>query len=145
MKIVLFLLIFLLTSCSTPKLQQTLNHMRKSLTLESILSSIDEINYDESFSELDRDKLRLSFAQEYYHEVSTLTTLLKQEKERLPNQRVMQTKDKKHYEKITTLLESNLLYLQNIIQAEKVEYLNPAIKNITQSCVTCHALFKSVR
>ena len=122
--------------------QSPLEHMIKSESIEIILDNIEDLNYDDSFSELDRDTLRLNYARDFHHEVSTLTHLLKKQPDLLPNYQLIKEHQKKRYQKIISLLEENLLYLDEIIKKQKGSLVLKAIKNTKQSCILCHNEFK---
>ena len=116
--------------------------MIKSESIEIILDNIEDLNYDDSFSELDRDALRLNYARDFHHEVSTLTDLLKKQPSLLPNNQPIKEYQKKKYQKIIFLLEENLLYLDEIIKKQKGSLVLKAIKSTKQSCILCHSEFK---
>ncbi len=135
--------IMLLSSCSTPKKRLEVNHMKNSMAIESILEKIEFLHYDESFSELDRDKEKLKYAEAFYHEVFNLATMLKKSPDTLPNHKPVAKEQRDSYIRIISLLENNLNYLQKVINHQKTAMILPAIKSTKQSCIQCHLQFKS--
>lgn len=138
----LLLSITIFSSCSNPTIQNPLEHMRKSEAIETVLNHIQELNYDESYSELDRDRLRLNYAKSFYNEVSILTDQLKKQPNLLPNHQSIKANQKMRYEKVISLLQENLLYLDEIIKQQKGSLVLKAIKSTKQSCILCHSEFK---
>lgn len=138
----LLLAILFLSSCSSPLILSSLEHMKKSESIENILDDINDLNYDESYSELDRDRLRLKYAKSFHHEVSALTHQLKKRPNLLPNHQPIKKQQKEKYQKVITLLEENLHHLDAIIKKQKGSLVLKAIKSTKQSCILCHSEFK---
>ena len=144
MKILLSLLsILFIVSCTSLPDKDAFFHMRKSFIIESIIEDMDEINYDESHTELDRDSRKLSFALQFHQEVSMLVAILKNQHATLPHKLSMYENKKEEYLRIMRLLDDNLAYLDKVIKHKDTTLVLPAIKNTQKSCAQCHILSKS--
>lgn len=138
----LFLSLIFISSCSKPAVNSELSHMRKSMAIDIILQNMDQVNYDESFSELDRDKLKLGYASDFYKEVFSLTSMLKKSS-MLPNNTPIPKEKEQAYKRVIKLLDSNLDYLKKVIERKDETLILSAVKTTEKSCIQCHNHFKS--
>lgn len=139
----ILILLLLFSSCTQPAGSTSLDHMKKSEAIETIVDSINDLNYDESYSELDRDRLRLKYAKDFYYEVSALTRMLRKQSHKLPNHKPIKEDQQKKYLNVIKLLEENLNYLDEIIQKQRGSSVLKAIKSTKQSCLLCHSEFQT--
>ncbi len=117
--------------------------MKKSASIALILENLEELNYDESFSELDRDRLRLKYAKAYLNEVTALSHHLSRNPKQLPNHKDVPSSKQESYYRILKLLASNVDYLNQVIQSEQSHLISKSLQNTKQSCIQCHTAFKS--
>lgn len=122
-----------MASCTQPTISAELSHMRKSQAISAIMQNMDLLHYDDSRSEIDRDRLKWSYAKDFYSEVSGLIKNLKHEP---PAQT---TKD---YTSIIKLLQANMRQLKKIIDLEQNTMLLPTLKMTQNTCTQCHILFE---
>jgi hypothetical protein len=139
----LVILLFLISACTALPVKDEFSHMRKSQAIETILEEIDELNYDESFSEIDRDRQKRSYALAFHQEVSSLVYILKKHPTTLPTKQPVAKDKQQIYQRIISLLDANLAYLKKVIDRKQDTLIISAVKSTKKSCVECHLHFRS--
>jgi cytochrome c556 len=137
------LLVALLFGCSVPSQPDEISHMKKSRAITHIIENMEELSYDDSYSEIDRGRLNLSHAKDFYREVFSLNTLLKKQSSTLPNGAAVPEHMQADYKSIITLFDKNLHYLKKVIDTKSEDLVFQAVQETQKSCTRCHSYFKN--
>lgn len=116
--------------------------MRKSEALTRILQNMDIVEYDESFTELDRDRLKLGFLSDFTQELQGLLISLKSHPGMLPNHKKLLAADQPAFDAILKGLEKRIDQLKIIQKHRAVGKIASAIGQVHQSCTACHQHFR---
>ena len=116
--------------------------MRKSRAIMAIMHELDVLEYDESQTELDRDRLKLNYLDDFIQEVSGLLAGLNVHQDMLPNKKPLVARDRDKYQAIIALLEENIKYLKMVQKEQAASKVLTAMANTRKSCKLCHSYFR---
>lgn len=142
MKYLTPLLLSLFVGCMPSYDDLELSHMRKSRAIMAIMHELDVLEYDESQTELDRDRLKLNYLDDFIQEVSGLLAGLNVHQDMLPNKKPLVARDRDKYQAIIALLEENIKYLKMVQKEQAASKVLTAMANTRKSCKLCHSYFR---
>ncbi len=134
--------ILLLSACQEPIPQgEAKRHMQKNAYLSQLLHDINNIVFERTFSELEKDELRILYAQDFVSEVDALMHDLQREQSFLIKAEAAPEKTKL-FQSILSLLNQNNHELKKVISRYRPELIQPLVENSLNLCNSCHNSFR---
>ncbi len=132
------LCVFFITACMMlPDRQQVCQAADHRNNLQVLVHKLDTVTFEPSYSELERDQIRLNYARKISEIVERMVKR-QQHQDKHSCRLTLSDPQQKIFNQLSSQLQQQALYLVELIKLQRTELIKAQIHNINQICQECH-------
>jgi len=130
------------TSSTLPQVKLPSKHALKSQELTTIMIELDNLIFEDFYSELERDKKRIQYTKEMEGYLDEIILETKKIQQTAPYSSNLSKADAAEFRSLAHALEENAKELKQVTTQYATEKINPTLKRMINICNQCHAKFQ---